>query len=90
MDRKWLKDALRDIATFGQMGMYVVVPPIMMALLGFWLRKKFGLGSWVIIVAIVMGLLSAFTSIYRLCMGFLAKSTKEDDKNKIKSYRRHE
>lgn len=89
MDRKWLREALNYISVYGQIGFSIVVPPILLCLLGFWLRKKFELGSWVIIVALVLGLLSAFTSVYRMCIGFLAKSTKEDKKNRNISYRKH-
>jgi len=90
MDRKWLRQVLSDLAKFGQMGMYIVVPPIIMAILGIWAQKKFNLGSWVILVCIILGLLSAFTSVVKICRGFLVKNTKDDGKNKIISYRKHE
>jgi len=90
MDRSWVKNVLKDLARFGQMGMYIVVPPIIMALLGIWLQKKFQLGSWVILVSIILGLLSAFTSVAKICLGVLAKNTKEEKKNKVISYRKHE
>ncbi len=89
LDRKWLKEALHYISVYGQMGFTIVVPPVLLCLLGMWLRNKFGLGSWVILVAILVGLLSAFTTIYNLCMQFLAKSTKDSNKNRKISYRKH-
>ena len=89
IDRKWLREALNNISVYGQMGFTIVVPPVLLCLLGLWLRNKFGLGSWVIVAAIAVGLLSAFTTIYKLCMQFLAKSTKEENKNRKISYRRH-
>jgi len=90
MDRKWLGRVIKDLARFGQMGMYVVVPPIIMGLIGIWLQKKFNLGAWVILVSIILGLLSAFTSVAKICLGVLAKNTKEEPKNKVISYRKHE
>ena len=89
VDRKWLREALNYISVYGQMGFTIVVPPVLLCLLGMWLRKRFGLGPWVILIAIAVGLLSAFTTIYKLCMQFLAKNTKEDDKNRKISYRKH-
>ncbi|MBR0416558.1 MAG: AtpZ/AtpI family protein [Firmicutes bacterium] len=89
IDRKWLREALNNISVYGQMGFTIVVPPVLLCLLGSWLRRKFGLGYWVILVAILVGLLSAFTTIYRICMDFLAKNTKDDGKNRKISYRKH-
>lgn len=89
MDRSWLRKALQDISTFGQIGFQVVVPPVLLCLLANWLRRKFDLGYWVIFTAIVVGLLSAFTTIYKLCLYFLAKNTKEKDKNRNISYQKH-
>ena len=89
IDRKWLREALNNISVYGQMGFTIVVPPVLLCLLGSWLRRKFGLGYWVILVAIIVGLLSAFTTIYRICMDFLAKNTKDDGKNRKISYRKH-
>jgi hypothetical protein len=89
IDRKWLREALNNISVYGQMGFTIVVPPVLLCLLGSWLRRKFGLGYWVILVAILVGLLSAFTTIYRICMDFLAKNTKDDSKNRKISYRKH-
>ncbi len=89
LDRKWLREALNYVSVYGQMGFTIVVPPVLLCLLGMWLRNRFGLGPWVFFVAIIVGLLSAFTTIYRLCMGFLSKDTKDGDKNRKISYRRH-
>ena len=89
VDRKWLREALNYVSIYGQMGFTIVVPPVLLCLLGMWLRKKLNLGPWVILLAIIIGLLSAFTTIYKLCMQFLAKNTKEEDKNRKISYRKH-
>ena len=89
IDRKWLREALNNISIYGQMGFTIVVPPVLLCILGNWLRRRFGLGYWVIVAAIVIGLLSAFTTIYRLCMQFLSKDTKDGVKNRKISYRRH-
>ena len=89
IDRKWLREALNNISIYGQMGFTIVVPPVLLCLLANWLRNRFGIGPWIILVAILIGLLSAFTTIYNICMGFLEKNTKDNDKNRKISYRRH-
>ena len=42
-----------------QLGLSVAGPPVLFILLGRWLRDRFGLGSWVLIVGIVLGVLGA-------------------------------
>ena len=89
IDRAWLRKALQDVSTFGQMGFTIVVPPILLCMLANWLKKRFDLGYWIILAAIVIGLLSAFTTIAKLCKYFLAKNTKENEKNRNISYQKH-
>jgi len=89
IDRKWLREALNNISVYGQMGFTIVVPPVLLCILGNWLRNRFDLGPWVIFVAIIVGLLSSFTTIFKICMDFLAKNTKDNDKNRKISYRKH-
>ena len=42
-----------------QLGISVAVPPVVFVLLGVWLRDRFGLGNWVMIVAVAVGLICA-------------------------------
>ena len=42
-----------------QLGISVAVPPVVFILLGVWLRDRFGLGSWVVIVAVAAGVICA-------------------------------
>ena len=42
-----------------QLGISVAVPPVAFTLLGVWLRERFALGSWVVIVAVALGVLCA-------------------------------
>ena len=42
-----------------QLGISVTVPPVVFILLGVWLRDRFGLGSWVVIVAVAAGIICA-------------------------------
>ena len=89
LDRKWLREALNNISIYGQMGFTIVVPPVLLCILANWARNRFGIGPWIVLAAILIGLLSAFTTIYKICMGFLAKQTKKEEKNRKISYRKH-
>ena len=42
-----------------QLGISVAVPPALFVWLGTWLRNRFSLGSWVVIVAVVVGVICA-------------------------------
>lgn len=43
-----------------QLGLSVAVPPAGFVWLAVWLRSKFGLGKWIIVLGLVLGLKSAF------------------------------
>ena len=59
---KKYQDLLKGAAYVTQFGFTIVCPPIVMAMLGLWLQKRFGLGSWVIMVFILIGLITAASS----------------------------
>lgn len=89
VDKKWLRKALQDVSTFGQMGFTIVVPPVMLCILANFLVRKFNFGPGLIIAALVIGLLCSFTSIYKLCRFYLYKNTRDSDKDSTISYRKH-
>ena len=62
--KNYLKVA-RLVTTFGQLGFTLITPPVVMVLLGWWLQSRFGLGTWVMVLCLLVGLLCAGTSGYR-------------------------
>ncbi len=53
---------MKDISLFvwlTQLGLSVALPPAGFILLAIWLRDRFGLGVWVVWVAIVVGVICA-------------------------------
>ena len=42
-----------------QLGLSVAIPPAVFILLAVWLRDRFGLGAWVVIVGILLGVICA-------------------------------
>ena len=79
--KNYLKVA-RLVTTFGQLGFTLITPPVVMALLGWWLQSRFGLGTWVMILCLLVGLLCAGTSGYRFIQRVMLadhrKSLKEE------------
>lgn len=47
-----------------QLGISVAVPPALFVWLGTWLRNRFSLGSWVVIVAVVVGVICAIDGLW--------------------------
>lgn len=84
---------LRLIASFGQLGFTLITPPVVMALLAWWLQSRFGLGAWVMFVALVIGLLTSATSAWKFylqVMGSERKQAKEKEAKKSVVYFTHE
>ena len=59
-----------------QLGISVAVPPALFVWLGTWLRNRFGLGSWVVIVAVVVGVICAIDGL-RTSLKAMERMTKD-------------
>ena len=70
-------NVLRLVAAFGQLGFTLITPPVVMALLGWWLQSRFGLGTWIMLVAIVIGLLTSATSAWQFYLRVMGREKKE-------------
>ena len=57
--------ALKYLAWVGQLGLSLVLPPVLACLAAGWLRSRFGLGGWVFAAALVLGLLVSFRCLLR-------------------------
>lgn len=84
-------ELIRTVTVFTQLGISLITPPVVMALLGWWLQKQFGFGVWVMVVCLFLGLMSAgagaLTS-YRRLMRRMER--KDRDRNKPIRFFRHE
>ena len=56
--------SLRAAAWLTQFGLNMVSPIILALLLAAWLKNKFSLGNWIIILAVIFGVGAAFTSMF--------------------------
>jgi len=56
---------LRLVATFGQLGFTLITPPVVMALLGWWFQRSLGLGTWIMLVCLLIGFLTSGTSAWK-------------------------
>lgn len=77
---------LRLFALFGQLGFTIVTPPVVLAILAHWLQSRFSLGGWVMLIAIVLGLLASASGAYRFYRRVCAESEK-DQKDTVVFYK---
>lgn len=71
---------LNLIVWLSQLGISVAVPPAAFIWLGIWLRDRFQLGSWIVILAVVVGISCAVEGLRTSlkAMDRMAKEKKED------------
>ena len=84
---------VRTVTLLGQFGFTFITPPVVMGLLGWWLQSRFGLGTWVMLLCLLIGLISAGTSGYRFLKRVLVsdhrkalEEEKEQVRNKVVYY----
>lgn len=69
---------LQNIVYFTQLGLSIATPPVLCLMGAIWLQKRFTLGDWVLIAAIVLGFGAGVSNFIQ----FLKHMKKEQDKNK--------
>lgn len=60
---KDLYDVARHLVWLTQFGLSVCVPPILFVPISVWLRKALSLGSWIVAVGVILGILGAVSSL---------------------------
>lgn len=60
----------------GQFGLSVIFPTLFFLCAGVWIRSRFGLGLWVIVVCGILGLLTTVSTV-KSCMRSLRKAADE-------------
>ena len=84
----------KAIAMVGQLGFTLLTPPVAMGLLGWWLQSRFGLGFWIMLVCLVIGLLTAAANARqfyrRILASFRDKEQAKEPEEKSVVFYRHE
>lgn len=73
---EWFQ-VLRTAMNVTQLGLSLVAPLLLCVLLTVWLKDRFSLGSWVVLVGIGIGLASMALTFYRFIRGYLHQSRKQ-------------
>ncbi len=73
----------------GQLGLNIIIPIILCGLFCWFLTDKCGVGEWVFIPGLILGIGAAFMSGYKFYLAETKKSKKDEEKNKI-SFNKHQ
>ena len=75
------KDILQGLSMLTQLGVSVALPPILCIFAGIWIQKKWGIGDWVIVVSLLVGLISGACNFASFIRTAKAKVTEKEDEN---------
>ena len=84
-----MKD-LHMLVWLTQLGLTVALPLGGFTLLGFWLKNRFGLGTWVVLVCCAVGLISAVDGLIRTLRMLAKMDSKKDKADPGVSFNDHE
>lgn len=70
---------LRYLSMVGQLGLGLVGPAVVFTLLGVWLCRTFGWGSWLIALLFLLGLLGGIVSTVRTVYAYHQITKKESE-----------
>lgn len=74
-------DIFHALSYLTQLGLSVAAPPILCVFFGLWLQKKYALGSWVVVVSLLVGLISGACSFASFIRTVRRKTEKEEERD---------
>ena len=74
---KNLYQITRHLVWLTQFGLSVVLPPVLFLLGAVWLKNRFGLGGWVVLVGLLVGVVGSLGSL-RSSLKSMDREGKED------------
>ncbi len=77
--REWA-DVLSRLGLITQLGLTLVTPPLLLVLGAQWLMRRFALGDWLLLAAIVVGVLSGLSGALSLIRAELARDRRAEKK----------
>lgn len=71
---------LKNIVWLTQLGLSIAAPPVLCILGSVWLRNRFSLGGWVVVLGVVLGVGASFLSLWQnLCQ--MDRQAREADRD---------
>ena len=79
---KDLYQAARHLVWLTQFGLSIAVPLVAAILLAVWLRQHFGLGGWVVVAGVFVGLFGAVSGLVTSLRAIDRQAGEKEDKHK--------
>ena len=73
------KSVISALAMVTQFGISTITPMLLCIFAALWLKNRFALGDWVVLIGILMGVGSGFMSMMKMIRQMSELSKKEDD-----------
>lgn len=70
---------LRNLTQIAQLGLNMALPLVLGVAGSLWLQKKFSLGSWVVLLGILLGLLGVAGGLWQFCRQALAQARRRGE-----------
>lgn len=83
---KKIFNSMKYVTMLSQLGLSVIIPPLVCIWLSLWLKEKFNFGDWVVLVGIFLGIASGITSLINYLKVFVkdAKENQQEYQDKFK------
>ena len=72
------KEILQGLSMLTQLGMSVALPPVLCIFAALWVQKKWAVGDWILVVALLAGLVSGACSFASFIRTARYKAKKEE------------
>ena len=73
------KSVFTALGMITQFGISTITPMLLCVFVSLWLQSRFGLGDWVVLVGVLMGVGSGFMSMMKMIRQMSELSRREDD-----------
>ncbi len=78
-----LKECVENVMLLTQLGLSVAVPPLLCLYAANWLRGVLGLGLWIMVIALLLGLGSAGVNVWRFWKLLQKRWDKQDTSGRV-------
>lgn len=86
---KTLQKLFRGIALVGQLGFSLITPSVVLLYLAQYLQRKYGLGIWITLLALVVGLLTSISTALQFYRKLTADRASDSSPPAARGYGEH-
>lgn len=75
-----LKECAENLALLTQLGLSLASPPVVCLYAALWLQRRYALGGWIMVVALLLGIGGGVMSAYKFWTGMKKRWERKDSK----------